>query len=158
MSEALRSHEGNNDTVSENIREFFRGHGGITRRLDEEIYLISAAYIDDITEVMSGGFASTFDYQLLLNEGPRVMPFLMDDLDKPGVWWRLEMICFFASEIFEMPIEFPEEIRGRLEPVVAHVQEWWEQTGQDRYLEFEPVYREFELPTPPRQGVNVVES
>lgn len=146
MSEKERFYGEDDGIVSGQVRDFTRRYGILRPRLSEEKYQELAGAVDEETAILSGGFDRTCSYLDLLTRGPRVVPFLIKDLEKESGWWRVQMITFFASEVFHQPVDFPEEIRGYLDLVTERVQEWWEHTGQAYYESLEPTLRAGEIP------------
>lgn len=118
-------------------------------RLSEERYRELASAVDEETFVLSGGFNSTSSYLDLLTRGSEVVPMLIEDLKQSGNWWRIQMVSYFASVVFELPIDFPEEILGQLDPVNDRVQKWWTEVGQQHFGSIEPKPLSDELPQLP---------
>ena len=98
---------------------------------------------------MSVRFEEARSYQDLKSQGPRVIPFLVEDLRQQpqGSWWRIQMVDTYAANTLGQPIDFPEAIRGRLGPVKETVVEWWETTGRVAYVLLEPELAAREVPS-----------
>jgi hypothetical protein len=79
-------------------------------------------------------------------KGPRVLPFLIEDLREQGQWWKIQMTVMFADFTLSSPIVFPEEIKSSLEPTRDRVIEWWEETGEMAYTSLDPILSRDEIP------------
>jgi len=149
MNDGERFHGESDDIVGGQVRDSIRRHGILRPRLTEEKYQELARAVDEETTFSAGGFETTRSYSALLTQGPRVVPFLMHDLDGEGGLWRAQMVSFYASEVFGQPIELPGETGDYVDPFIEKVREWWEQTGRPYYESMEPALRATEIPQLP---------
>lgn len=99
-------------------------------------------YLDRATTFMYGGFETLPQFQALLNNGEKVLPFLLtellrevedstqsdaQDLPQSG-WWRLQMIWTIAEQT-PRPIRYRTESSGCYEEIKMQTVAWGVASG-----------------------------
>lgn len=94
-----------------------------------------SASLDEETTFLSGGFQNLEGFQAIIGQGESALPVLLsdikDDTIRTGGWWRLQAVWTIAAQL-DLPIEFPEDSRGKYDAVKAIVEDWGQAQG---YLE-----------------------
>jgi hypothetical protein len=96
----------------------------------EARYLSYSSKIDDETEFWSGGFERHEDFCKIISLQEEALPLLLNELadrsdgeDHHNPWWRLQALGTIAAGL-DKKIDYPHEIRGRLEQVREVALEW----------------------------------
>ncbi len=94
---------------------------------DDHLMRILADKIEKSTKVMSVGFDRVEGFGELIKFGERALPVLFESIEEPA-WWRMQAIWTIAHDL-DKTIEFPEDVRGKYNPVRQIIVDWGIENG-----------------------------
>jgi hypothetical protein len=101
----------------------------------EAQYARMAARLDEATEFWSGSFDRHEDFGKIVELKESGLRLLLEELsdrsdaeDRHNPWWRLQAVGTIATNL-DKKIEYPREIRGRVEAIREATLEWGVRQG-----------------------------